>query len=326
MQKNQDDVAKVTTSLAGLQISCSADSATKSMLRSFVPTASAPQRSTDLEIRITQDQHSLGEAIGKFGAASNHLRHGNNHAWINQQPRCLQTFVVATPSQARLLLDECADHDAATSARPASHSIATWATYNNIFPLHASAVSLQGDGIIFVGEGGRGKTTTAIALAMHGWNLIADDSCFLTARDNVYELHGLYATTIVTEEVARRCTKFVGERIGVTQEGKIASFLPREITLASRAQLRGLVFLNQNEDDDEPYRLTRLSTREALSAWQEALRPTQRVLAPSTTLFTLMTNASRNVPAWRLKLGWDFQSIDRTLRQQMKVDHEHFDS
>jgi hypothetical protein len=40
----------------------------------------------------------------------------------------------------------------------------------------------------------------------------------------------------------------------------------------------------------------------------------------------LMTNASRNVPAWRLKLGWDFQSIDRTLRQQMKVDHEHFDS
>ena len=324
MQKNQDGVAKVTTSLAGLQISCSADSATKSMLRSFVATASTQQSSTDLEIQITQEQHKLGEAIGKFGSASNHLRHGNDHAWINQKPRRLETFVVATPSQARLLLDECADHDAATSARPASHSIATWATYNSIFPLHASAVSLQGSGLIFVGEGGRGKTTTALALALHGWNLIADDICFLTARDKVYELHGLYATTIVTEEVAQRCTKFVGERIGATQEGKIASFLPREITSVPSARLRGLVFLNWN--DDEPYRLTRLGTREALFGWQEAFRPTQRVLAPATSLFNLMTNASQNVPAWRLNLGWDFQSIDRTLRQQLKVDHEHFDS
>ena len=324
MQKNQNGVAKVTTSLAGLQISCSADSATKSMLRSFVATASTQQSSTDLEIQITQEQHKLGEAIGKFGSASTHLRHGNDHAWINQKPRCLETFVVATPSQARLLLDECADHDAATSARPASHSIATWATYNSIFPLHASAVSLQGDGIIFVGEGGRGKSTTALALASHGWNLIADDICFLTARGKVYELHGLYATTIVTEEVAQRCTKFVGERIGATQEGKIASFLPREITSVPSARLRGLVFLNWN--DDEPYRLTRLGTREALFGWQEAFRPTQRVLAPATSLFTLMTNASRNVPAWQLNIGWDFKSIDRTLRQQMKVDHGHFDS
>lgn len=324
MQKNQDDVVKVTTSLTGLQITCSADSATKSMLRSFEPTASTLPRSTDLEIQITQDQHSLGEAIGKFGSASTHLRHGNNHAWINQQTRCLQTFMVATPSQARLILDECADHDAATSARPASYSIATWATYNNIFPLHASAVSLQGTGLIFVGEGGRGKTTTALALAMRGWKLIADDICFLTARDNVYELHGLYATTIVTEEVAQRCTEFVGERIGVTQEGKIASFLPREITSVPSARLRGIVFLNRNED--EPYKLTRIGTRQALSAWQESLRPTQRLLAPATSLFTLMTNVSRNVPAWQLNLGWDFQSIDRSLRQQMKVDHGHFDS
>lgn len=319
MSKNQPDGGKVITSLAGLQISCHADSATRPMLQSFVPTASDLHKSTSLEISIALNECALDQALGTSSTASTHLRRGNDHAWINEQPRQLQTLVMATPSHARLLVDDSFGHDAAIVARPVFESIAAWATYNNIFPLHASAVEFAGNGLLFVGGSGRGKTTTALALATHGWKLIADDRCFLTNRDNDFELHALYATTVVTQDVARRCSELIGEHIGTTREGKIAAHLPHHMKFSRNARLRGVVLLDHQHN--EPYCLTKLGTREAIFAWREALIPTQRLLGSATSLFSLMTNVSRVIPTWRLNLGWDFRLLESTLRQLTETDY-----
>jgi len=129
-------------------------------------------------------------------------------------------------------------------------------------------------------------------------------------------MHALYKTSIVTSEVANRFPELMGEHIGITVEGKFASYLPKTIKFAQSAKIRGLVLLSQNHD--EPYRITRLTPREALAAWQQAFMFTDISLSPERSLFSLLTKVSRTVPAWRMNLGWDFAEIDRVLRNHME--------
>jgi len=293
------------------------------MLQSFVPTTTDLHNSTSLRISIALDEHGLNEALGRGGTTSTHMRRGNDHAWINEQPRRLQTLKLESPSHARLLVDETSCYDATVTARPVAESIGAWATQNDIYPLHASAVEIGGNGLLFVGESGRGKTTTALALATCGWTLIADDRCFLTNREGHYQLHGLYATTIVTQGVAKRCIELIGEQLGVTREGKIAARLPHHMKFSRNARLRGVVLLDHQHD--EPYSLMKLGTRAAISAWQEALIPTHRLLGSATSLFSLLINVSRQIPTWRLNLGWDFRLLDRALRQLTETDYGRTD-
>jgi serine kinase of HPr protein (carbohydrate metabolism regulator) len=215
-----------------------------------------------------------------------------------------------------VFVDHDSSHDASVMARPAVESISAWATHNEVFPLHASAVSREDDGLLLVGEGGRGKTTTALALAMCGWDLIADDRCFVNTQNEELFMHALYRTSIVTSEVANRFPELLGEHFGITVEGKIATYLPKTIKFAQSSKIRGLVLLSQNHD--EPYQMTRLTPREALTAWQQALMFADISRSPERSLFSLLTKASRNVPAWRMNLGWDFQKLDKILRRHME--------
>jgi hypothetical protein len=49
--------------------------------------------------------------------------------------------------------------------------------------LHASAISIQGDGVAFIGEKGRGKSTIAAALYARGHTLIGDDIVALDVNE-----------------------------------------------------------------------------------------------------------------------------------------------
>ena len=306
-----------TTSLAGRLISCHADSGTKTLLRAFDLEHTTDPTSVELALHLTLNEDALGAAFDVTHTDHAHWRQGQQHAWTSQAPRHTETLLISTPSRARLFVDHETCRDATIAARPATSSVSTWATHHELFPLHASAVCRNGDGLLLVGEGGRGKTTTALALAMCGWNLIADDRCFVNVQDEALFMHSFYRTTIVTSLVANRFPELLGEHIGTTTEGKIASYLPTGIAVSKSARLRGLVLLNQQLD--EPYQMTRLTAREALAAWQQTLKLVRQPLGPDRTLFSLLTTAARTVPAWQINLGWDFQMLDKTLRRHLNA-------
>ena len=316
MPEQQSDGKDAITSLAGRLISCHADSHTEKLLQAFKPAAEDIEGSVQLKVNFTFDETSLTKTLEALSADSAHLRRGQEHAWITRHPRHAESLLFSSPAQSRLLVDHDSNHEASMTARPAVASISAWATHNEVFPLHAGAVCQESNGLVLVGEGGRGKTTTALALAMCGWSLIADDRCFVNAHNDDLLMHALYKTSIVTSEVANRFPEMLGEHIGITVEGKIASYLPKTIKFAQSAKIRGLVLLSQN--NDEPYQMTRLTPREALAAWQQAFMFTHISLSPERSLFSLLTKASRTVPAWRMNLGWDFAQIDRALRNHME--------
>jgi hypothetical protein len=316
MPEQQSGGKYAITSLAGRLISCHADSHTKRLLQAFDPVAENIGGLIQLKVDFAFDETSLAKVLEVSPADSAHLRRGQEHAWITRHPRHAETLLLSSPSRSRLFADHESIHEASMTARPAIASVSAWATHNEMFPSHASAVSREDDGLLLVGEGGRGKTTTALALAMCGWNLIADDRCFVNAQDEALMIHGLYKTTIVTPDVAGRFPELLGEHIGVTSEGKIATHLPTQIAFGKSAKLRGLVLLTQQHD--HPYRMTRLNPHEALAAWQQMFMFTDPSLSPERSLFSLLTKVSRTVPAWRLNLGWDFQMLDKTLRRHME--------
>ena len=229
MPEHQGDGKHSITSLAGRLISCHADSDTKKLLRAFDLAHENCEYSVDLTLNFTFDETSLAKAFDAPRADSALLRRGHEHAWISRFPRHAETLLLSSHPRARLFVDHEASHDSTITARPAIASVSAWATHNEMFPSHASAVSREDDGLLLVGEGGRGKTTTALALAMCGWNLIADDRCFVNAQDEALMVHGLYKTTIVSPDVAGRFPELLGEHIGVTSEGKIATYLPTQI-------------------------------------------------------------------------------------------------
>ena len=316
MPEQQSDGKYAITSLAGRLISCHADSHTERLLQAFDPAAENVGGLIQLKVDFTFDETSLTKALEASPADSAHLRRGLEHAWITRHPRHAETLLLSSPPRSRLFADHESIHEASMTARPAVASISAWATHNEVFPLHAGAVCHESNGLVLVGEGGRGKTTTALALAMCGWSLIADDRCFVNAQNEELLMHALYKTSIVTPEVANRFPEMLGEHIGITVEGKIASYLPKTIKLAQTAKIRGLVLLTRNNDD--PYQMTRLTPNEALAAWQQAFKFTHISLSPERSLLSLLAKASRTVPAWRLNLGWGFAEIDRVLRNHME--------
>lgn len=58
--------------------------------------------------------------------------------------------------------------------------------------LHASAVSIGDRGVVFVGQTGTGKSTTAAAFAKQGYGVISDDIVALVEREGVFQAMPAY--------------------------------------------------------------------------------------------------------------------------------------
>ncbi|EXX87533.1 hypothetical protein BG53_01870 [Paenibacillus darwinianus] len=62
-----------------------------------------------------------------------------------------------------------------------------------LYPHHAAAVSLDGNGLLLAGKSGRGKSTLSADLLDRGFDFMADDRCFLRAEaDGGVEMIGFY--------------------------------------------------------------------------------------------------------------------------------------
>jgi hypothetical protein len=201
--------------------------------------------------------------------------------------------------------------DGTIRARPAIDAISTWAASQGVVPVHASGIVKGRDALLLVGEGGRGKTTTAMALAARGWKLLADDRCYLTMDQQGVTASGFYRTVILTREIAERFPEFLGESLGMTHAGKVACRLPETKKLASNAVLRGAICISGDEAD--PYRLRTVGTKHRLGIWQEALMPAVQAIGPSPVWLSLFAHVSRKLPLFSMSIGWDLDRIDRVL-------------
>ena len=133
--------------------------------------------------------------------------------------------------------------------------------------LHASSLSFHGHALALVGEAGAGKSTTAAALALRGWPVLAEDVCALAESAGSYQVVPAYPRVCLWPDsvdflfASREALPLMvpgWEKRFLSLEGSGARFA------SSPAALAAIFFLAERSTDDRAPYVESISQREAL--------------------------------------------------------------
>ena len=236
-----------------------------------------------------------GRYVGEFREHSSQ--------WLDRRER---RIVAYTDSASQLNLDE--------RARPFHKMISAWLGDQDVQFVHAGLIESDGHGILFVGNGGAGKSTSSISCLLGGLGYLGDDFVALEERHDRFLGHGLFASCLLDNHHIRRFPDLLPHARNAhhAHEDKMVLYLGEAFasTLASRTRVEALV-------------LPRVVARAATS-WRPASRAEALfALAPTSVMFLAKPNAGafrrltrlvESIPCYWLELGPDVGNIPHVVR------------
>ncbi len=233
-------------------------------------------------------------------------------AVIRRAPSSVEQFIPGAEPGLLLEASPAALASGDLLSQPAHHALAAWLSGPRMQMVHAGAVALDGRAVLFVGVGGRGKTTTSLVCAKAGFGFLGDDLCVVEAGDPVRgkpaTVHGVYATSKLNADSRQRLDAGHWPVLGITPSGKSAIALPPEITFVRSARLAAIVAVRAGDSSVPQPR--RVPPRLAIQMLGSTALP---IASGSGTPGHWLSTAAavvREVPAFELGLGWD---LDRVL-------------
>ena len=187
----------------------------------------------------------------------------------------------------RRLYGWIADHRRLTQyelGRPLHSELMLWHKDRDVQAIHAGLVARDGDGILFGGPGGAGKSTTALTCLKAGFEYMADDYVALKAMpDGSYEGHSLFCSTHLEPNHL--------ERFPYLRPHAIPGRLPREdksLVMLSEVLPAGL---------SQKARIRAVALPKVVDAPRPSIRPASTIeallrLAPSSLILLPYTPAS----------------------------------
>jgi hypothetical protein len=200
-------------------------------------------------------------------------------------------------------------------SKPFPYLLATWYRDRGVQQLHAALVSRHGRGVLFVGASGSGKSTSALACALAGFDYLGDDYVGFAIEGNDCLGHAFYSGARVDDATIGRFPALAGhvtapigrwERKGMVRIPDLASC---KMALATRI---AAIVIPEIHRGGLP-RLTAAPPGVAL-----------RCLAPSTLLVPLGAGAPglatigalvRRVPCFRMELGSEVGAIPAAIER-----------
>ncbi len=233
-------------------------------------------------------------------------------AILRRGPSSVEQFIPGVDPALLLEASPAALASGDLRSQPAHHALAAWLSGPRMQMVHAGAVSLDGRAVLFIGVGGRGKTTTALVCARAGFGFLGDDLCVVEAGDpsrgTPATVHGVYATSKLNADSRQRLQAGDWPVLGITPSGKSAVALPPQITFQRSARLVAIVAVRAGDTSVPQPR--RLPPRQAIQMLGSTALP---IASGSGTPGHWLSTAAalvREVPAFELGLGWD---LDRVL-------------
>jgi hypothetical protein len=180
-----------------------------------------------------------------------------------------------------------------------------------LLPLHASAVSWEGNVIAFLGHAGEGKSSLAAHLARRGFSVVSDDICLIDAR-------GEGPAMVIPAAPWLKLWRASLDHLGLPAEGLEPVFseddkyrFPIEQTL-ERQPIRKLIFLERREGATEMREVTPLRalpllvnlTHQAYLLGASGKREEN---------FLLCGRVAAQADAYRLSRPWGFTHIDSAV-------------
>lgn len=204
-------------------------------------------------------------------------------------------------SGARLNLDE--------RARPFHKMLSTWLEERGVQFIHAGLITCRDLGLLFVGNGGAGKSTSSIACMKAGMGYLGDDFIGFSADGEGFVGHGIYGTCLLNTHHIRRFPELerISEPPNHDFEDKRIMYLHRDYRdrLASEVRLRALLL--PRVVDTAESRVRRASKAQALMA----IAPTSVMFLPrpNKAAFGRLTALVEALPCYWLELGQRLELI-----------------
>jgi hypothetical protein len=193
--------------------------------------------------------------------------------------------------------------------KPLHFPLLLWHSDQGAEVIHAAFVSRKGQGVLFAGRGGVGKSTSALACLEADFDYLGDDYIGLQASgDGSFHGHSIYSATWLMADHFPRFPRLMRHAIYPErpEEEKtlalLSHALPRQLCRA--APIRALVLPRITADSA---RLRPASKAEALFA----LAPSSILFRPNSGAATLnkLGRLAEQVPCYWLDLGTDLNEI-----------------
>ncbi len=197
--------------------------------------------------------------------------------------------------------------------RPFHRLISIWLDDRNIQFVHAGLVAHEDQGLLIVGKGGSGKSTSSISCMLDGFTFLSDDYVALAAHeDGSYIGHSLYASCLIDHVNRFPDLACIAHTPNMTYEIKDSVYLADcpKAHFAPETKLSAILMPRVVDRPDTIYR--RAKTMEAMLM----LAPSSIWILPGSASFSLdkMEGLVTTVPAYWLELGRDYE-IASTIRK-----------
>ncbi len=183
-----------------------------------------------------------------------------------------------------------------------------WMRSRGAHPIHAGAVGRPGGGVLLVGRGGSGKSTTSITCMLDGMSYASDDYVMMLGSSEAPYAASVYCTAKLDPTQAARFPELQPALRGGSPPGEkvlafMHEFMPERVTAGF--PIRAVVAPRVSGLPTTT--VQRLRPAEALAA----LAPSTllHLPLPDPTAFAAMAEAVRRVPSFRLELGTNLSTI-----------------
>ena len=201
--------------------------------------------------------------------------------------------------------------------KPLARPLLEWHNDQNIQVVHTGLVSQNGQGVLFAGKSGSGKSTSALACLCAGFNYLSEDYVGLQMLQNgSFVGHSLYNSVFLDTAHLARFTDLVPYVIrGRSPHEKksvviLSHVFPHRLERAVPIRVLVLTRVVEGAVDS---RTRPASKSEALLA----LGPSSLLQIPSrgASSFTKLAQLAERVPSYWLELGRDLESIPGRVKE-----------
>jgi hypothetical protein len=198
--------------------------------------------------------------------------------------------------------------------KPFNKLLGVWYRDQSVSVIHAAMVSQNDSGIVFVGKGGSGKSTSALACVCAGFSYLGDDAIGLREQsDGSFLGYSLYNSSLLDPGHLRRFPRLIPFAIASTSSEDPKSLILLSGVLASRVQRAA--------------RLTVVVLPRVAATARTLMRPASKgeallALAPSSLNLQInpgpggldqLARLINRVPCYWLELGEEINGIPRCV-------------
>jgi hypothetical protein len=199
-------------------------------------------------------------------------------------------------------------------ARPYHKLISAWLDERGIQFVHAGLIGSGDTGVLFVGNGGAGKSTSSVACLRAGLGYLGDDFVGIENNEGSYTGHGLFSSCLLNVDHLHRFPDLKRHAVPAHQDFEDKSILyladvyPE--TLRRSVPIAAVMLPRVVRREETTYR--RASKAEALFA----IAPTSVMFLPrpSHKAFDRVAELVERVPAYWLELGSNVDRIPDAVR------------